>query len=277
LFGFSIKEFILSVAANYAANAIGPVDMIGYAFALITVLVLINNWLRNRPAWRQARMVFGILVTLIGCGIGAFGLSIVAAGEKSSKTSETKPSVFRYEKGAFVESRLVKWSDGSHSELHETNYYLPIWHSLDTGQQLKSVKARIFMIGHEPIAARVKETGEFSVNLRHGEVALFKIGRVVSMDDEFVSGSVTFDDEEKRKYQHYRKEHGKHFEVFSESGAAFGIGDARPAPAPETRWFNIVISADDVVSLSISVFLDFYGKRLIRFADTNQEDAKNDQ
>jgi hypothetical protein len=112
-------------------------------------------------------------------------------------STESKPSVFRYEKDAFVESKRIKWSDGSTSELYEENYYLPVWHSLATGQPLKVVKVRIFMIGQEPIPARVKETGQYSVDLRHGEVALFKIGRVISTDGFYSGGYVTFSDEEK--------------------------------------------------------------------------------
>jgi hypothetical protein len=193
----------------------------------------------------------------------------------ASKEEKKSTSVFRYEKDAFIESRRIRRSDGSDSELYETNYYLPIWNAIATGQPLKAVKARIFMMGQEPVASSVKETGQYSVDLRHGEVALFKIGRTVSYQPDFISGFVTFNDQENKNYITSKPEYEKSFEVFSASGKVFGIRDAMPDGAPETRWLTVIVSADDVVSLPISVFLDFHAKRLIRFGDADQEDPKN--
>jgi hypothetical protein len=146
-----------------------------------------------------------------------------------------------------VESKRIKWSDGSDSELYETTYYLPIWNALASGQPLKAVKARIFMIGQEPIAASVKETGQYSVDLRHGEVALFKIGRTVSYQADTMTGFVNFDDKEKKFYETLKPEFGKSFDVFSASGKSFGIRDAIPDGNGDTHWLTVIVSADDVV------------------------------
>jgi hypothetical protein len=96
LFNFSLKEFILSVAANVAAGAIGPIDMIGYVFSLLVVVVLLNNWLSKRtgPSWKKIQMIFGFLVMCTGCGIGIYGMHILASGKTQLSPTASVPSPF---------------------------------------------------------------------------------------------------------------------------------------------------------------------------------------
>jgi hypothetical protein len=141
---------------------------------------------------------------------------------------------------------------------------------------LKEQEQEFFIGGQEPVPARVKESSLYSTDLRHGELALFEIGRVVSRVAGFPNGgSVTYDDERKKRYDWLKEDSPKTFEVFAPAGRAFGIGDMRPGGAPETHWLTVTVTADDVLSLPISVFLDFHGKQLIRFDDARREDGKN--
>jgi archaellum biogenesis protein FlaJ (TadC family) len=49
-FGIWVRDFILNLVANIAASVVSPTDMIGYAIALVLVLVWIINWHRKRIA-----------------------------------------------------------------------------------------------------------------------------------------------------------------------------------------------------------------------------------
>lgn len=243
---------------------------VGLALAVIGANALM--WHASRSNGR-AKMMIGVGILIFSCALGMLGMSMIAAGGASQFAKRIgvggSHSVFRYEKSAFVQSRSIKWSDGTKSDLYETAFYLPIWNALDTGKSLKNVTARIYLpYGAEPLLARIKETGSYSTDIRHGEVVLSEIGRIISSDPIMPNGFVTFADTDREKYQGWRPEHGNTFEVVAPEGkSGYGIGSARPDKKMSDLPLSATISADDQVSLRIHIILDLGNRPTVKFAE----------
>ena len=88
---------------------------------------------------------------------------------------------FVLNKTIYAESLSVKRANGITTDFYKNTFYLCIGNGLETGKVLKRVQARIFFMG-EPTVARVKETGEGEIDIRHGEWAFFEIGHLVSTE-----------------------------------------------------------------------------------------------
>ena len=193
--------------------------------------------------------------------------------EHGATSSEVKQPVaqpepaFRFEKAAFVDTKLIRWADGSNSDLFESRFYLLVGNTMNTGRQIKNAKARIFFMGQEPRLAQVKETGELSTDIRHGEWAFFEVGKMVSRNAFPTGGAVVYNEEEKIRYQRVRPEHPKHLEILLPSGqAAYGIFQNPDIPAPDWNM-SMVVTADDMVSLQLKVSIDLMSKTPISFEE----------
>ncbi|WP_027530029.1 hypothetical protein [Bradyrhizobium sp. WSM3983] len=224
--------------------------------------------------WPQYLMVFSACVFFVG--LVAFLQMNVQQEEHhpvqnaaSSETPTVKPEiVFKFRNDAFVETRLVKWADGTNAGLFESRYYLMVGNALDTGKAVKNIKTRVFFLGQEPLLARVKESGDTSTDIRHGEWAFFEIGKIVAVDGFPTGGFVTFNDDEKKQYSYLKSDHPRHFEVSTATGVkAYGIYHNPDAPDPD--WpMSVVVTADDAISLQLRVKLDLGGKTPVRFEET---------
>jgi hypothetical protein len=222
-----------------------------------------------RRMWPQYLMVIAGVLFFIGL-VGFLQLNALPPKEKNAGSPEltkVETSVFKFEKSAFIDTKLIRWVDGTNSDLFETRFYLLIGNAMSTGRQIKNAKARIFFMAQEPRLARVKETGELSTDIRHGEWAFFEVGKMVSRDGFLTGGFVTYDDEQKKRYEHTRPEHPKHLEILLSSGQpAYGILQNPDLPAPDWNML-MVVTADDMVSLQLKVSLDFTNKTPITFQE----------
>lgn len=87
-FGMSVREFFLNLAANVAAAALSPADMIGYLIALGFVLVWIANWHRKRLAAGKRGMdswyfiALSLVVAVVAIGGAAYGVGLRSASAK---------------------------------------------------------------------------------------------------------------------------------------------------------------------------------------------------
>jgi hypothetical protein len=190
--------------------------------------------------------------------------------EPEVQQAHTGSPVFRFEKTAFVDTKLVRWPDGTESGLTESRYFLLVGNAMDTGRPLKNVKARIFFLAQEPLLARVKETGELSTDIRHGEWAFFEIGKMISHEAQSpISGAVIYSEDEKKRYEHLRPEHPRHLEILLPSGKiAYGINQDLEHSAPD--WpMSMVVTADDAISLQLKVILDLTSKTPVTFQEPN--------
>jgi hypothetical protein len=99
--GMSVREFILNVAANIAASALSPVDMLGYLIALGFVVFWVAGWHRKRMAkgkrgvdsWYFIALTFIVAALAIGGAAYGLGLRSVVSGEIPNKaiTSVAQP------------------------------------------------------------------------------------------------------------------------------------------------------------------------------------------
>ncbi|MCK1287538.1 hypothetical protein IVB41_26900 [Bradyrhizobium sp. 44] len=199
------------------------------------------------------------------------GTGVPASEAHGHATEAIEPKnrvAFRFETNAFAETKLVRWVDGTNSGLFETRFYLVVGNAMDTGRQIKNVKARIFFMGQEPRIARIKESGELLTDIRHGEWALFEVGKMVSSDAFPTGGAVTYGEEEKKRYEPaLRQNYPKHLEVLLPTGQpAYGI--FQDPDRPPTDWnMTMVVAADDIVSLQLKVTLDLMSKTPVTFQE----------
>jgi hypothetical protein len=155
----------------------------------------------------------------------------------------------------YAESKWVKWQDGSRTGLYETGFYLQISNALSNGKTLERVQARIFLTG-EPVLARVKETGDSEIDIRHGELALFQIGSLVSKEMHgLIEGGVEIDDERRKTFEHNIPLGVLSFEVWDPSGKrAYGLGHLPANPGKFT--LIVIVSANDVVARHIPITIN---------------------
>jgi hypothetical protein len=175
---------------------------------------------------------------------------------KSSQEGVAQPgSQFFKTATVYCETKSVKWDDANDSKFYENIFYLVVGNGIETGQLLKRSQARIFHTG-EPVLSRVKETSGSEVDIRHGELALFEIGKIVSlkMFGEF-HGLVTYDSSSKRQYNHNIPLGHLSFEVSNLGKKSYGL--AHSPGRPWVVWpLWMVVSADDAISMQIRISID---------------------
>jgi hypothetical protein len=155
----------------------------------------------------------------------------------------------------YSESRTVKKSDGTPGELYESVFYLVVGNNLDGGKSLKRVQTRIFHFG-EPELAYVKETGATEIDIRHGEWALFQIGRIVSKQIVgLFQGATDLDDKELEAVEHNIPLGHLAFTVSSAAGKGkYNLGHTQGTP----HIWNLfmIVSADDALAAQIRINID---------------------
>jgi hypothetical protein len=160
----------------------------------------------------------------------------------------------------FCETKIIKWEDGEDSNFYENQFYLVVGNALSTGKVLKRSQARIFHMG-KPVLSQVKETGQTEIDVRHGEFALFGIGKIVSPEMfGMFHGSVTLDTQAKRQYAHNIPLGSRSFEVSLSGKRSYGLGYVPTSPSG-TWSLLMVISADDAVAMQVRVSIDLLAKK----------------
>jgi hypothetical protein len=109
-FGMSVREFFLNLAANVAAAALSPADMIGYLIAVCFVLVWIVSWHRKRTAGGKRGLdswyfiALSFLIAVIAVGGAAYGIGLRSVGVKQPATNSS----------SLIKDVRIDWvSDGS--------------------------------------------------------------------------------------------------------------------------------------------------------------------
>jgi hypothetical protein len=199
-------------------------------------------------------MIYGFLVMFIGCGIGIFGLSIVASGDKT-KIAADRGSAFTLGSHIYSESCSVKAADGRETNLYENTFYLIVANSSDDGKTLRRVQVEYR--GYEaPFPAEIKDSTFSEVDIKHGNGAFFVIGRIVSEKNiGLFKGSVTIEDKYLQAYEQRASMQSPSFNVASLGNKyQFSLGNP---PYPPTGWILIaVISAEDKKSRTVKLNID---------------------
>jgi hypothetical protein len=208
-----------------------------------------------KGAERHARMVSGILILCCGALIGIFGLSIIAAGERSPKTSLILDETFHVDPNIYREAHSVKAPDGRETNLYENTFYLVVANSSGDGKTLR--KVQLEYRGYEaPFAAEIKDSTANEIDIKHGNGAFFVIGRIVSSKNlGMFKGSVTIDDKRIKAFEQRDAMDALSFNIgSSENKDRFALGSP---PSPPTGWILIaVISAEDKKSRVVKLNID---------------------
>ena len=94
------------------------------------------------------------------------------------------------------------------------------------------------------------------IDIRHGEWALFEIGRLVTSElMENFSGYVVLDDSDKKQYEHNIPLGARTFEVYSAAGKRqYGLNQS---PEHPIVWpLSMVVSADDAMAMEVKISID---------------------
>jgi hypothetical protein len=223
------------------------------------VLVWLASYWWGHPL-KLPDQVDGYAVSLAFTFLGATwaGFLIVrflAAPSKLYWSERQKTNVesdFRIGEHIHLESRPVKWPDGTTSNFYENSFFLPVGNKRLDGKTLRSSQVRIFFIG-EPVLSRVKETGRTKIDIRHGEWALFEIGNLVySKALGMVQGdAVVLTEEDRKSYERNIPSGYLSFKVRSWSGhPEYGLSS--PFDKKPGTWHIIaVLSADDTIAKEV--------------------------
>jgi hypothetical protein len=242
---------------NYPLVFIGGGLALTFAFHTIWK-ILFEDWVKH-----QLERIVGQTMAEMIERFGATGFPALAAvaiiwflvAYKKS-AAEQPASKFFTPATIYCETKSIKWEDGDDdSGFHENIFYLVVGNAIETGQTLRRTQARIFHMG-EPIISRVKETGGSEIDIRHGELALFEIGKIVSpkMFGMF-HGWVVYDPKAKQMYGHNIPLGHLSFEVSSLGKRSYAIGHS--PGSPPTIWsIWMVTSADEAQSTQARINID---------------------
>ena len=163
--------------------------------------------------------------------------------------------------GIFVQTQTLGGTKINGKALYFNKFYLVVGNGKASGETLRKVQCRLFLFG-EPALLGVKNTLETSVDIQHGAVALFEIGKIAS----FLSfGHFEFGEElgaEKLKSYEYNIPNGHlMFEVTEKNKSRYNL--AYLPDRPNIWEILLVISADDELSKRIIVKVDMQKEKEI--------------
>lgn len=224
------------------------------AVILVSAGLLWFGWPYFKDGHRRASMIAGILIVCCGVGLGIFGLSIIAGGEKPKSLTQDGP--FFIDPNIYSESRAVKASDGRETSLYENTFYLVVANQSDDGKTLR--KVQVEYRGYDaPLPAEIKDSTLSDADIKHGNGAFFAIGRIVSLKNiGMFKGSVIIDDDHLKSFEHNDMLDAISFHVSGGSKGKYHFALGNP-PYPPTGWILIaVISAEDKKSRVVRLTID---------------------
>jgi hypothetical protein len=157
----------------------------------------------------------------------------------------------------YCESYLLKSREAearSPPEFWENVYYLIVQNAEPRGRTLRNVSSYLFFVG-PPERCTLKDTDTFATDIRHGEVAFFRLGRVVSteMSGRPFASRPPVSAEEMRVYRHNVP---RGFLAFEPRPGAPRYGGGLGATVGTVWTFQVIISADDLPAKTIAVTFD---------------------
>jgi hypothetical protein len=226
---------------------------------LWAVLWLLSPYLRKigiveapTTLWDTAGLTVGYAVASVCLSFGlVFTSRLIAAPARLYWAEHQKTAAesnFSVGSSVLPISKWIERADKTSPDLYETMFYLTVGNASADGKTLRRVQMRIFFMG-EPELSLVKETGGTEMDLRHGEIALFEIGKIISEHANGpIDGSAALTDKEREVYEHNVP--NKHIKFSTRKHNL-----ANKFDGSEHTWRLVaVISADD--SIAKHVFLD---------------------
>jgi hypothetical protein len=108
-----LRDFFLNIAANVAANAFNPTDVIGYAVGLVFAIAWVIHWHRKRVAIGRRGMdswyfiALSLVIAGIGIGGAAYGVGFRSARvDTSAQTKSALPMA-----AGLIKDPHIDWDD----------------------------------------------------------------------------------------------------------------------------------------------------------------------
>lgn len=199
----------------------------------------------------------GSALLLLGIGAGVIGLSLIAAGDsKKDEATTIRIGAFTFGRRIYCESMAIKSSNGRETDFFENSFYLVVGNQTEDGKTLKRMQARVHWVEAPVLLATIKDTTASETDVRHGELAFFMVGRIVSSKAVGVyKGSSVVEDDKLKSYEVNVPAKALSFEVWShETKRQYGLGQM---PNRNHVWqIPVVISADDQKSVNVALRID---------------------
>jgi hypothetical protein len=177
----------------------------------------------------------------------------------------------------YSESRSINTWGGKDTELYEISYYLGVGNDEPSGKNLKRVQVRLFGYDLPTQTALMGPNALSEVEMRHGEVTFFKIGRVITKKHNGThKGSISFNDKDLSMYLHNVNLGVESFEIWSsEQKRQYGLSGMAVEGRPPPAWpLGALISADDTKSAQIWLNIDFGNDKTLVSISEGNSDAK---
>lgn len=172
--------------------------------------------------------------------------------ERKAKPILEPEQIYSVSDNVYCETRYVQSSLDQDTGFMENVFYLVIGNMQDSGQMLKQVQARIFFAG-TPTLCCIKDSMSDAIDIRHGELVYFEIGKLVSKEIMgTVNGPAVISESEIEIYNHNIPLGELSFEVYSIGHKKeYGLGHSQN---DLTVWpISMVISADDEKSKTVNI------------------------
>jgi hypothetical protein len=258
----SIGAGALTQSPEYSFLAL-PVAIASGVVWLVVLAVFVVRNRKGIRTWMEVggsgRMILGLSLVFGGCAMGVVGLSIIAAGDRKPQPGNTDkaaaiPLPFTVARSIYAEAHSIKTKDGQETNLYENSFYLVVGNASEDGRSLKRVQARIQGYETPVLLATIRGTTVNETDIRHGELAYFMIGRIIS-SGHFgpFKGNTTLDDDKfLEEYKHNVPLGAIAFEVWSaELKRQFSLNQW---PHKSYTWsVPVVISADDTKSIRVNL------------------------
>lgn len=263
---FSLLFFFFVQIAAGVAPIVWPqskwlAGLILWFSTIAAVICLI--WFGYSQGWvsmaigAMGQRFFGVALLLLGSGAGVVGLSLIAAGDSKKEGATTiRIGAFTFGRRIYCESRAIKSSNGRETDFFENSFYLIVGNQSEDGKTLRRAQARIHWVEAPVLLATIRDTTASEADVRHGELAFFMVGRIVSSKATGVyKGAAVVEEDKLKSYEVNIPAKALSFEVWShETKRQYGLG--KMPNQNHGRQLPIVISADDQKSVSIALRVD---------------------
>lgn len=138
--------------------------------------------------------------------------------------------------------------------LYANEYFLTVANNAPDGKTLRNVQARVYF-GTDYVIGRVRDTRKASTDIRHGEIAQFRIGRLVS---EIMGGMIAEGAAFDRNIGLYENNVPQKFYAFEvgEGPTDRGFWLSNNPQTKDPWHVLIIVSADDILSRRVTAKVD---------------------
>jgi hypothetical protein len=208
------------------------------------------QFLLDIPPWANLAIMIGGLFLI-------YFDSVRRTRALSPKRADASAGAFTVDPHIYCESHYVRGGDGRETKFYESVFYIIIGNNLPNGRSLKRVQARVQFMD-PPVIAAIKDTATLETDIRNGEWAFFRIGRIVSEKlYGTMRGPAVLTNDELKTYEHNIPLGHLAFELAAPTGVwKTHLGNSSDIREPTIWPLNVIVSADEIISLPLRIKVD---------------------